>query len=130
MLAGPDADSLLATALRPPAGRRCTSRDLDERDVMAEAALIAALEDRPLIFEGLEDIEPAERGRLLRAIEQRPERTVLAAPTRTAALALGERTVLLVEAGRAVVRRAHARPGPTSPAPRRPATSRRSSGSR
>ena len=31
-------------------------------------------------------------------IETRPERTVLAAPTRTAALALGERTVLLVEA--------------------------------
>ena len=51
-----------------------------------------------MIFEGLEDIEPADRGRLLRAIETRPERTVLAAPTRTAALALGERTVLLVEA--------------------------------
>ena len=65
---------------------------------MAEAALIGALEDRPVIFEGLEDIEPAERARLLRAIEQRPERTVIAAPTRTAALALGERTVLLVEA--------------------------------
>ncbi len=74
-------------------------RDLAESDVMAEAALISALEDRPLIFEGLEDIEPAERARLLRAIEARPERTVLAAPTRTAALALGERTVLLVEAG-------------------------------
>ena len=67
---------------------------------MAEAALVSALEDRPVIFEGLEDIEPAERGRLLRAIEQRPERTMLAAPTRTAALALGERTVLLVEAPR------------------------------
>ena len=65
---------------------------------MAEAALIAALENRPVIFEGLEDIEPGDRGRLLRAIEQRPERTVIAAPTRTAALALGERTVLLVEA--------------------------------
>src|SRR6478609_8076738 len=61
-------------------------------------SLISALEDRPLIFEGLEDIEPSERGRLLRAIEQRQERTILAAPTRTAALALGERTVLLVEA--------------------------------
>ncbi len=73
-------------------------KDLDQRDVMAEAALIAALENRPVIFEGLEDIEPGDRGRLLRAIEQRPERTVIAAPTRTAALALGERTVLLVEA--------------------------------
>src|SRR4051812_21659607 len=97
VLAGPDADSLLATAI----GRPLVAvhvRDLDAQDVMAEAALIAALEHRPVIFEGLEDIEPGDRARLLRAIEQRPERTVIAAPTRTAALALGERTVLLVEA--------------------------------
>jgi hypothetical protein len=97
VLAGPDADSLLATALQRPLVA-VHVRDLDQRDVMAEAALIAALEDRPVIFEGLEDIEPADRARLLRAIETRPERTILAAPTRTAALALGERTVLLVEA--------------------------------
>src|SRR6478735_7094687 len=97
VIAGPDADSLLAMAV----GRPLVAihvKDLDQRDVMAEASLIQALEDRPLIFEGLEDIEPGDRGRLLRAIEQRPERTVIAAPTRTAALALGERTVLLVEA--------------------------------
>ena len=97
MLAGPDADTLIATALNRPLVALHV-RDIGERDVMAEAALISALEDRPLIFEGLEDIEPSERGRLLRAIEQRQERTILAAPTRTAALALGERTVLLVEA--------------------------------
>ncbi len=98
VLAGPDADSLLATAL----GRPLVAvhvRDLAEREVMAEAALVGALENRTLILEGLEDIEPAERGRLLRAIETRSERTILAAPNRTAALALGERTVLLVEAG-------------------------------
>ena len=97
VLAGPDADSLLATAF----GRGLVAvhvRDLDNREVMAEAALIGALEDRPLILEGLEDVEPGERARLLRAIELRQERTVIAAPTRTAALALGERTVLLVEA--------------------------------
>src|SRR4051812_21901824 len=98
VLAGPDADSLLATALGRPLVAAHV-RDIGDRDVMAEAALIGALEQRPLIFEGLEDIEPSERGRLLRAIEQRPERTIIAAPTRTAALALGERTVLLVEAG-------------------------------
>ncbi len=97
VLAGPDSDSLLATAMDRPLVA-VHVRDLDQRDVMAEAALISALEERPVIFEGLEDIEPAERGRVLRAIEQRPERTVFAAPTRTAALALGERTVLLVEA--------------------------------
>jgi hypothetical protein len=97
VLAGPDADALLAKAYGRPL-IALHVKDLSDRDVMAEAALISALEDRPVIFEGLEDIEPADRGRLLRAIETRPERTVLAAPTRTAALALGERTVLLVEA--------------------------------
>jgi hypothetical protein len=96
VLAGPDADSLLAVAYGRPLVALHV-RDLSDREAMAEASLVSALEDRPIVFEGLEDIEPAERGRLLRAIEQRPERTVLAAPTRTAALALGERTVLLVE---------------------------------
>jgi hypothetical protein len=97
VLAGPDADTLIATAFERPLVA-IHVRDLAEREVMAEAELIGALEDRPLIFEGLEDIEPGERGRLLRAIESRKARTILAAPTRTAALALGERTVLLVEA--------------------------------
>src|SRR3954469_18149051 len=97
VLAGPDADTLLARAY----GKQLVAvhvKDISDPDVMAEAALVSALEDRPVIFEGLEDIEPADRGRLLRSIETRPERTILAAPTRTAALALGERTVLLVEA--------------------------------
>jgi hypothetical protein len=97
VLAGPDADTLLAVALDRPLV--CVHvRDLDAPEVMAEAALVSALEERPVIFEGLEDVEPADRARLLRAIERRPERTVLTAPNRTAALALGERTVLLVEA--------------------------------
>src|SRR4051794_20716733 len=97
VLAGPDADSLIAVAYGRPLVALHV-RELGDQEAMAEAALVSKLEDRPVIFEGLEDIEPAERGRLLRAIEQRPDRTVLAAPTRTAALALGERTVLLVEA--------------------------------
>lgn len=96
VLAGPDADTLLAVAFDRPL-IAVHVRDLTDRDVMAEAALASVLERRPLICEGLEDVEPSERGRLLRAIEQRPQRTVLAAPTRAAALALGERTVLLVE---------------------------------
>jgi adenylate kinase family enzyme len=96
VLAGPDADSLLAVAYGRPL-LALHVRDLTDPEAMAEATLVSRLEDRPIVFEGLEDIEPGERGRLLRAIEQRPERTVLAAPTRTAALALGERTVLLVE---------------------------------
>ena len=98
VLAGPDADTLIATAVGRPLVAAHV-RDLTDRDTMAEAALISALEGRPIIFEGLEDVEPGERARLLRAIEARPERTLLVAPHRTAALALGERTVLLVEAG-------------------------------
>ena len=58
-------------------------REIDSADTMAEAALIAALEDRPLVFEGLEDIEPAERARLLRAIERRGERSSSARRTAT-----------------------------------------------
>jgi AAA+ superfamily predicted ATPase len=97
VLAGPDADTLIAKAH----GKQLVAvhvKDISDRDVMAEAALVSALEDRPIVFEGLEDVEPGDRGRLLRAIESRSERTILAAPTRTAALALGDRTVLLVEA--------------------------------
>jgi hypothetical protein len=97
VLAGPDAESLLAKATGRPLVV-VHVRDMENRDVMADAALISALEGRPLIFEGLEDLEPADRARALRAIEQRPERTVIASPNRTAALALGDRTVLLVEA--------------------------------
>src|SRR4051794_33170333 len=62
VLAGPDADSLLATAFGQPLVALHV-RDLESREVMAEAALVSVLEGRPLIFEGLEDIEPSERGR-------------------------------------------------------------------
>jgi ATPase family associated with various cellular activities (AAA) len=97
VLAGPDAESLLAKAHGRPLVV-VHVRDMEQRDVMADAMLASAMDDRPLVFEGLEDLDPAERARALRAIEQRDERTVIAAPHRTAALALGERTVLLAEA--------------------------------
>src|SRR5918994_5414202 len=83
VLAGPDADTLIATAL----GRPLVAvhvRDLTDKETMAEAALVSALEHRPIICEGLEDVEPGERGKLLRAIEARPERTLLIPPNRTA----------------------------------------------
>jgi hypothetical protein len=97
VLCGPDAEALFANAYGRPLVV-VHVRDMDQRDVMADAALISALEDRPIVFEGLEDLDPAERSRLLRALEARGERTVVAAPTRSASLALGDRTVLLVEA--------------------------------
>ena len=97
VVAGPDAEAILAKATGRPLVV-AHARDADDPDVMAEAALISALEGRPLIFEGLEDIDPGDRPRLLRALERREERAVVCAPNRNAALALGERTTLVVEA--------------------------------
>ena len=97
VLCGPDAEALLAKAYGRPLVVAHV-RDMEQRDVMADAALISALEGRPIVFEGLEDLDPAERARLLRALDERRERVVVAAPSRGAALALGDRTVLLVEA--------------------------------
>src|SRR5215207_9589667 len=97
VLAGPDAEALVAKAY----GRALVVahiREIDSAETMAEAALIEALEDRPIVFEGLEDVEPGERPRLLRAIERRGERIVVCVPTRNAALTLGDRTSLLIEA--------------------------------
>jgi hypothetical protein len=97
VLAGPDAEALAAKAYGRPLVVAHV-RDLDSADVMAEAALISALEDRPLVFDGMEDLEPGDRARMLRAIARRGERVVVCAPHRNAALALGDRTFLLVEA--------------------------------
>jgi hypothetical protein len=100
VLCGPDAEALFAKAYDRPLVVAHV-RDMEQRDVMADAALISALEGRPIVFEGLEELDPAERGRLLRALDERAERAeraVIAAPSRAASLALGDRTVLLVEA--------------------------------
>src|SRR4029079_15060069 len=79
VLAGPDADTLISTAVGRPLVAAHV-RDLSDKDVMAEAALVSALEERPTIFEGLDEVEPADRAWVLRAIEARPERTLLIAP--------------------------------------------------
>ena len=73
VLCGPDAEALLAKAYGRPLVVAHV-RDMEQRDVMADAALISALEGRPIVFEGLEDLDPAERARLLRALEERRER--------------------------------------------------------
>ncbi len=97
VLAGPDAELLLAHAIGRPL-LVLHVRDLDDRELLADAELICALERRPIVFEGLEDLDPGERARALRAIERRHERVIVAAPSRGAALALGDRTVLLIDA--------------------------------
>ena len=73
------------------------ARELERPEALADARLAAALEQALLCIDGLDDLTPAERSRLLRAIDERPERTVLAAGSRREALALSDRTTLLVD---------------------------------
>ena len=72
-------------------------RELGKPEVMADAALCCALEGRLLCGDGLDALEPAERTKLVRVLDEHPDRLVLLAPTRAGALTLGDRTVLLVE---------------------------------
>ena len=96
VVCGPDADAVLAAA----AGRGLIVsdvRDLDKPDLVADASLAAGLEGRLLCFDGLGGLEPGERARIVHAIEHHPRRVVLCAESRREALALSDRTVLLVE---------------------------------
>jgi hypothetical protein len=97
IVAGPDAATLVAAAVAQPL-LLADVRDLGDRELMAEANLVCALEARRLCFDGLELIEPTDRARLLRALEQRPDGVVMITPSRTAALALGDRTTIVLEA--------------------------------
>jgi hypothetical protein len=97
IVAGPDAASLVATAVGRPL-LVTDVRELGDRDLMAEANLACALEGRRLCFDGLELIEPSDRARLLRALEQRPGGVLMITPSRNAALALGDRTTIVLEA--------------------------------
>jgi hypothetical protein len=97
IVAGPDAAALVAAA-RGRALLLADVRDLGDHELMAEASLACALEDRCLCFDGLEQIEPADRARLLRVLEQRPGGVVMITPSRAAALALGDRTTIVLDA--------------------------------
>ena len=96
VVCGPDAPAIVAAA----AGRPLVLsdvRDLERPRALADATLAAALEHALLCFDGLEDLNAAERSRLLEQIDSRPERSVLIGRTRREAQALADRTVLLVE---------------------------------
>ena len=97
IVTGPDAAALVAAAVGQPL-LLADVRELGDRELMAEANLVCALECRRLCFDGLELIEPADRARLLRALEQRAGGAVMITPSRAAALALGDRTTIVLEA--------------------------------
>ncbi len=96
VVCGPDAPAIVATAAGGPLVL-IDVRDLERIDALADATLAAALEHALLCFDGLEDLKPGERARLLERIDSRAERSVLTGRTRSEAQALSDRTVLLVE---------------------------------
>jgi hypothetical protein len=96
VICGPDAALVVAGAARAPV-LLLGARELDRTDALADARLAAALEQGILCVDGLDDLTPAERSRLLRSIDEGPERTILVAGSRREALALSDRTALVVE---------------------------------
>jgi AAA+ superfamily predicted ATPase len=96
VVCGPDAPAVVAAA----AGRPLVlvdAHELERHEALADATLACALEGALLCLDGLDDLKPPERARLLRLVDDRPERSVLIGRSRTEALVLSERTVLLVE---------------------------------
>jgi hypothetical protein len=97
LAAGPDAPTLLAVALKQPLVL-ADAADATEAEAMHDAALTAALAGARLCFDGLEVLDPGERRRVQRALAARPERVLLCAADRDAAVVLGDETALVVDA--------------------------------
>ena len=95
MACGPDAAAIVAAAAGPLLVLDVAA--LDKAGVMADAALAAALEQRLLCVTGLDGLAPPDRARLLQAIDETERRVVVLAHARSEALALGDRTVLIVD---------------------------------
>ncbi|MEW6583366.1 MAG: ATP-binding protein, partial [Actinomycetota bacterium] len=94
---GPDAAAILAVALGRPV-ILVDAAEAADQEHMRDAALACALEGARLAFDGLESLDPGERRRVVRALHARRERTLVCARTADAAVALGDRTALVVEA--------------------------------
>jgi hypothetical protein len=93
---GPDAAAVLAAAARAPLVLLGV-RDLGQPEAIAEARLAAALAGALLCLDGLEDLNPQERARLLQAVDESPARLVFIAARSGDAVALSDRTALTVE---------------------------------
>jgi hypothetical protein len=93
---GPDAGAIVAAASGRPI-LLLAARELDRPHVVADARLAATLARSLLCIDGLDDLTPSERGRLLRGIDESPDRTVLIAASRRDALAVSDRPTLTVE---------------------------------
>ena len=97
IVAGSDPALLLAAALGRPLVLT-SALDVVDEDLQREATLVAALEGRAHAIDGLEEVEPGARSKMLRALMARAERPLLCAQDRDAAVVLGDQTALIVEA--------------------------------
>ena len=95
MVCGPDAAAIVAAAAGPLLVFDVAA--LERAGVMADATLAAALEQRLLCISGLDGLAPPDRARLLQAIDETERRVVVLGHSRSEALALGDRTVLIVD---------------------------------
>jgi SpoVK/Ycf46/Vps4 family AAA+-type ATPase len=96
LVCGPDAPAVVAAAAQAPLVL-VDARRLDRADVIADATLAAALDHGLLCIDGLADLGPPERARLLEYLDGRTEQPVLLAATRSEAGVLSDRTTLLIE---------------------------------
>lgn len=96
LVIGPDAPALLAAALGEPLVL-VDAADADDQELMREARLVGALEGRRRCFDGLEALDPGARRSALRALAAMDERALVCGLTSDAAVALGDRTAIVVE---------------------------------
>ena len=96
VVAGPDAAAIVERALgRPVLLARLV--DIVDPELLADAALIGALDGAALAFDASDDLEPPELEQVRRALDARGERTLIVAASAGVATALGDRTVLVIE---------------------------------
>jgi hypothetical protein len=96
VVCGPDSSAIVAAAADAPL-ILIGVRELDRPEAIADARLAATLAQGVLCLDGLDDLAPAERARLLRTIDESTERLVLIAGSQREAVALSDRAALLVD---------------------------------
>jgi AAA+ superfamily predicted ATPase len=96
VICGPDGAAIIAAAAQAPVVL-LGARELDRPEALPDAKLAAALEQCVLCIDGLDDLAPPERARVLRAIDESPERLLLLANSAREALVLSDRTALQLD---------------------------------
>ena len=96
IVCGADGAAVLADAAQGPL-ILLDVRDLLEPDARDDARVAAALEGALVVLDGLDGLDPPTRMRVDRALDHLGGRCVVLAASRSEALALAERTALVVE---------------------------------